>query len=667
MSIGLATTTRRPAARYQHSHNLLLLAAAIVAGLLAFSITVLMRNTIGLTGWKTLVLTAMLLVLIPTTRSFSGRVLFSLTILAGASPLIWWFYNSDIPYLNRGTFLISFAAGVFVGCCVYWFLSKRALRDLLPTFKVVDAYPLLAGLVGIVVSQYFLLARNFDSAMSLMADKWDFAPHFNMFNMLRNHGSVIAQLPLAPDGSTWSAATYPQGFHAFMATLAELVTGTRVGNSVEEVILFSNLVGVVSVLTVVLVVSSLTALPVFRNNALLALPFATLVATLWIVGPGSIPEFGAFQNFSLSVALCIAALAIVQLRDSTNHILVVASFAAALIGVAHGWVLLLVFCVPTSILMIYFILKRRSRASIQVFVVYIALGLLAIFGCLLALWQLKSLSPGDVLTTTGGIELPDWGIAVVSVISYVFILLALYRRWKSGSSDHRRHTLSTILVLAAPILATGLTITLAVFQLISAGTLTYYFYKSALAVEIVAIFCVSVGAMELWSRSINSRTRHRNLLIAQVFLAGIGATQIFGFPITSFTQSGLVPTAQGSVALERQRALLTQKPLPQIEKLAEMTRMSPDRAFVYAGYNKGFDPQLAAQWSLTLQGKWTEASQKTIPYLRPLYNGPSKVPEAVKGILENVPGILVAIDQNLVPEMKKAFPWDADRIIGLGG
>lgn len=49
--------------------------------------------------------------------------------------------------------------------------------------------------------------------------------------------------------------------------------------------------------------------------------------------------------------------------------------------------------------------------------------------------------------------------------------------------------------------------------------------------------------------------------------------------------------------------------------------------------------------------------------IRPMYKGPSKVPEAIQEILGTMPDVDVVVDRELAPELRAAFPQHASRII----
>jgi phage tail protein X len=86
---GSATRGRR---RYPSNNRLTapqrLLVA--VAATLAFLAVLVLRANHGLTGWGYLLALGVMLILVPTSRNFSQRVLFSVVGLAGAAPIMWW-------------------------------------------------------------------------------------------------------------------------------------------------------------------------------------------------------------------------------------------------------------------------------------------------------------------------------------------------------------------------------------------------------------------------------------------------------------------------------------------------------------------------------------------------------------------------------------------------
>lgn len=654
-------TQRRPATRQRPVGPATTWMAVLLACILTFVGVVALRATGGLTGWRYLVVLALIMVLTPIGRNLSQRILFSIVALAGMSPFMWWF-SADVPYLDRGTVFFALAAAGLTGSITYAAIRRLSFRRFIPQFQAVDALPAVAGLASGWVVQSFLFARSFESTLLILTRSWDFAPHFNMFNMIRNHGSVIALLPSAPDGSAWSAASYPQGFHALLASLAEVVAGSKAGDVAQESVLFLKLVGVVTILGTFLVVAALTSMPVFRRHFLVTLPFIAVVATAWIVGPGAIPVFDAFPNFGLGVALCVACIAIVQLRRVVHPVIATAALVLTVTAVAHGWVLLLILCLPSVVVYGFYLVRHRREAGGRSLPVHAAIAAVAVAGVLGAVWQLRKLSAGEVLTTAGGTAMADTGVAVLCIVANAFVALAFYSRRKVGHADARRGTLTSLHVLATPLFAAALLVGLAIFQLMEASKVTYYFHKSFLAVELMAIVCTVVGAAELWA-PLMARQSGRKSFIAASLLTSLGATHFFGLPFAGLSEQGLKPTAQGAVGVLQQSKALSDTTPRLISKLTGMAALKNTRPFIYVGFDDAFDPQLTAQWSLTLQGKWTESNHLAIPMVKPLYRGPSHVPEAIDAILTAKPDIDVVVDPELVPELRAWRPQFASRII----
>lgn len=621
---------------------------------------VAIRAAGGLTGWRFLVVLALMMLLTPIAKTFSQRVLLAVVFLAGTAPFMWWF-TADVPYLDRGTVVFALTTAALIGSLTHTTVLGLPFRRFLPQFTAVDVLPLIAAATSAWVAQNFLLSKSFEATILLLTRSWDFAPHFNMFNMIRHHGSVIALLPSAPDGSQWSASSYPQGYHSLLASLAEIVAG-EAGNVESESVLFFRLVGVVTILGTLVVVAGLTSLPIFRHRFLVTLPFVTIAATAWILGPGAVPVFEAFPNFGLGVALCVACIVIVQLRRVVHPIVSTAGLVLAVAAVAHGWLLLLVLCIPSVVVYALFLLWHRRELGKGTLLSQCALAGLGIAGILGALWQLRRLSAGEVLTTAGGTAMADTGVAVLCIVANAFVALAFYSRRKVGPADDRRGTLTSLHVLATPLFAALLLVALAIFQLTQSAVVTYYFHKSFLAVELLAIVCTVIGAAELWSPLLGSRSQRKSFVAASL-LTSLGATHFFGLPFTGLSERGLKPTAPGAVGLSSQAKALA-GPEPRLtEKLVRMAGLNTQRPFIYVGFDDGFDPQLAAQWSLTLQGAWTEANHSAIPMVKPLYSGPSHVPEAIDSILRSVPDLDVVVDPDLVPELRAWRPQYASRIL----
>lgn len=631
---------------------------ALLCSAAGFGTVVAVRAAGGLVGWGSLVVLAGMIMLTPVARSFSLRILLGIIGLAGISPFLWW-VKADLLFTDRGTILLALAAGVLCGSAGAVAARGSSLRRLLPEFRSMDVLPLLAGAASTWIVHNYLFSRSLESTLFLLTRSWDFVPHFNMFSMIRNHGSVIAVLPPAFDGSAWTASSYPQGYHALLASLAEISMGSEAMDSTGEATLFLKLVGVGSILGTVLVVSALTALPVFRRRLAVTVPLAALACTAWVVGPGAIPVFNAFPNFGLAVALCIAVIALVHLRTLLHPLVSSAALVLAVVGVAHGWILLLVLCLPAVIVYAAYLLSHRRDwrwPELTAQVLIIAIGFA---GVLAAAWQLRKLSAGEVLNTDGGMSEADPGHTLIFVMANVVVVWALAASRGTRSRTMQRAEHSGWL-LATPLYAAVLLIALAVFQLASADEITYYFHKSMLAVELVAVACAVIGAAELLLPRIRAVSDRRMVTAASV-VATLCATHFFGAPYTALDEKGLKASAFGSEVVFNQGESLSGRLPKAIEKLEAMA-VPGRQPFIYVGHDVGTDPLLMAQWSLTLQGIWSEGVQPAISMLKPLYKGPHRVPDAIKPILESAMDLDVVVDPELVAPLQEWLPEHAHRI-----
>ena len=631
---------------------------ALVGGVAGFTAVVAVRAAGGFVGWSYLLLLALMIVFTPTARSLSLRILLGIIGLAGISPFLWW-VRGDLMPTDRGTIVLALAAAGLCASAGFTAAGRGPLKRLLPEVRLVDALPLVAGTASGWAAHNYLFSRSLDSTLFLLTRSWDFAPHFNMFNMIRIHGSVIAVLPVAGDGTAWTAASYPQGYHALLASLAEISVGPAAMDVAGEATLFLRLVGISAVLGSVAVIAALTSLPVFRRRLTVTVPLAALAGTAWIVGPGAIPVFNAFPNFGLAVALCIAVVVLVHLRPLLHPLVSTGALVLAVVGVAHGWILLLILCIPAVLVFAVHLLSRRAgwgRAELAGQMAIIATGLAGVSA---ALWQLRKMSAGEVLNTTGGMHQTDPGETLIFIVANAVVVWALIVARRAGRPRGGRRITSSDRLLATPLYASVLLVVLGCFQLATAGEITYYFHKSLLAVELVAIFCTVMGAAELILPRLRQRTSRRTVTAASV-LAALCATQVFGLPFTGLDGKGLQATAFGSEVSSNQDKALSE-PLPEtVEKLQAMA--VPGRSpFIYVGHDADMDPVLMAQWSLTLQGIWTEGAQAAIPLLKPLYKGPSRVPDAIEPILDSL-HLDVALDPRLVAEMRQWRPEHAGRI-----
>ena len=275
---------------------------------------ILLRAAGLLDGFWIIPLFLVLLLAIPVAKTLSRRILLIFPVLLGAVPLLWW-----VPwpewFMDRGTLILALAAGALAGTASFYAASGRRITALVPQIRLIDVIPLAAGAAAAVVQWNLLNVRRAEDALLLLVQRWDNASHFDMFHMIRTEGQVIPLLPAGPDGSTWSFADYPQGFHSLLATLAELVHGTGSRPVGDELVSFAILTPVVIILSAVLVAAGLCALPVIRRHTVAGIAIVALVSAGWTLGPGSASYMNAFPNFYLAAALAASAVLLALSMD----------------------------------------------------------------------------------------------------------------------------------------------------------------------------------------------------------------------------------------------------------------------------------------------------------------------------------------------------------------
>lgn len=207
--------------RYENIH-IIAIFAAIASGAIT-GIVIAQTPTQGAPGWLLLCTLGLIGLAIPSSRDFSRRVVNVTVAMSGITPLLWWI-RFPAPQL-RSAILWAIVVGIFVGCIAEWIRSRRPWREFFPGWNVVDSYPVLTGIFALGSFWNFFVPKSAIGTLSMLATAWDFAPHFNIYAILRRYSIVIPLAPLPPDGSGWTAVTYPQGVHALMATLAEVVGG----------------------------------------------------------------------------------------------------------------------------------------------------------------------------------------------------------------------------------------------------------------------------------------------------------------------------------------------------------------------------------------------------------------------------------------------------------
>lgn len=620
------------------------LTGAVILAALSFSLVVLLRSSSHLYGTWVLGAVGLLFVLLPVSKTFSGRIIWALTVVFGFVPLLWWI-PLDWPSNLRSTLLLASVVALAVFCCIWQAATPGGLRRLLPRFALIDCVPLLAAAGGLFITMPGLMVRRVEDAMALMLMSWDNASHFDIFQMQRTHGTVLPLAGLAPDGSRWSFTDYPQGFHSVLVVLSEVARPTGAVSWETALVTYVNFNAIMNILIAVLVVAAVCALPGLRKNPKVGVPTAIFVGSGWIFGPGALATMHGYSNFLFTTAMVVAAVVLCQSMTRVLDPLPLAAVGACVSAVMQNWVPLGVFLLP-GILAVLFVTpkgrwnSRRWEWASASFVIALVLA-----ATVTAASQLLTVKAEGILFATGGLPPLDFGllIALLCILAGMTLFLSHWKPHTLPSTVRSNWSIATVW------LGLLVVVGMAVAQLAKTGTLSYYMQKFSIALTLITIFGLAVAVNELLIRrravhGLVGLSRSRRLAAASVVVS-VGLTQFFGliFPLQDV---GLPATSESGMQLEQQ-ALSLKNGSVAGERILQAVRRSADISgpVMYLTTNPNdVDVILAQQWFDGLRGNYSEHNWNLSLNMFPLSGGPDHLPEVVQAIREADPRAQFIVD-----------------------
>lgn len=632
--------------------------SAAVAGVI-FTVVLAGRFFWGSGGFAALAASGVLLLAIPTARSFSRRVLIALTIFFGVAPVLWWL-PFPLSSLGRVSLLLAVTAAGLGAWVAYGRAPHLRLRLLLPQVRLIDSLPLIAAALSAGTLINFLRPRTAAEAMTLLAMNWDNASHFDMYFMLRTHGQIIGALGNAPDGSAWHFYNYPQGFHSSVAFLAELVKGPAAADMGAELVSYAILSAVASTMAVTLVAAALCSIPLFRRRFGISAPIVIFVAAGWIYGPGAAATMHGFQNFYVAVALVAAFVVLMLLQVRIFQPLTLFAAVAAAIGVAHNWVLLGTLLVGACAIILLPWNRLRWARTRRNFLLAMGTAAFAVLALLPAFVQLSSISAEDVLYAVGGVPAPDYGRASVVVMAAIGVNLLVIARSRTRNVRLVVHQTDR---MAAGMWAVAAGLIVFVFmaaaQISKSGAISYYSIKYVLALELIALIVLALGLVGLLDALLARSPSPSRLSTTSSLLLTVAATQVFGLTVDTRVV-GFTPSSTSALEFEKQQTTLS-APVPGhvVALLSAVESNGGSPAAYLTTYGKDFDAMLAFQWYDALTGTYTEKSVKFMPELVPLWSGVEGLQPVVSALRKADPKVHIIVDSKdeaLLRQILRAEP-----------
>ncbi len=643
---------------------------AAAAGLLVLAGFMWLGQHGLLDGWGLLAFTALLVIAVPTSRGLSWRIVIAGAFFFGAVPLLWWVQRPD-ALLSWGHVLVGALLAGLVVRVVASVNRRAALMALLPSASRADFFIPIAAIMASAALAPYLFVFTGEQALGVLLTSWDNSSHFDMYYMLRNHGTVIPVASPPDAGHVWSFIEYPQGFHGAVATMAELVVGRNPGTLAQELVAYSRLSSLVAVASAVVVTAGITSLPWIRRRPLVSAPFIVLVITAWSFGTASHATFSAFQNFLLGVALLGCLMFIAAFADSLSRPVVFAAAAASVVGIANTWSLLLLLALPAVILAIFPFIRSRWQTTRTSWLANLGATLVALVGLFLVAQQISRIGTGDVVAALGKIQSSTHGVEIatllVAVASSMLLVHGSFQQFVSGRGE--RHAAARMILV--PALGLFVVVILGFYQVSTMGKVTYYSLKLALAVELLlpVVACITVTALvDRWLTT--HKYVHPRGLAVMSMLTALAATQVFGLTVPDTRPLGMEPMApyQQGMSVIASRTSTNGAAAAELFRAAEAyTADRGDTVFITS--SDQIDPLLAGTWFLSMTGTYKDDTNSFLGQLRPLYAGYSaNLVVAVENVLDTDPKVTVVLDENLhsflqsgglpAPMLKRVFSHD---------
>ncbi|WP_426225426.1 hypothetical protein [Pseudarthrobacter sp. DSP2-3-2b1] len=593
--------------------------------------------------------TALLGLAVPTSKHLAGRIIMGCALYFGAVPMLWWVPRTEGLFSWGHLLFAALLSGLTVRV-VTSSRRKAVLSSFLPVVNKADYLILVAGILSIVALAPYFLVFTGPQALGVLLSSWDNSSHFDMYFMLREHGTVIPMAALPGGGKVWSFMEYPQGFHAAVATMADLVVGPEKGTLAKELVTYSRLSSLVAVASTMLVAACLTSIPWIRRRPLVSAPFVVFVITAWTFGTAAHATFFAFQNFLLGVALLASFMLIAAFAESLATPVIFAAAAASVVGIANTWSLLLLLAVPALVLAVHPWITSRWQASKRCWVVNLGSVVGAVVGMVLIAQQISRIGTETVVTAGGRIQSSTHGVEIatllVAVASSMLLVHGSPRQFFNGLGD--RHAAARLVLV--PAVGLVAVIAMGAYQIVSMGSVNYYSLKLALAVELLLplVACITVTALADRWLTTHKYVNPRELAIMSV-LTALASTQVFGLTVPDTRPLGMDPLApyQKGMATITSKTLTNGPAATELFQAASAYTSDQGDAVFVTSFDQ-IDPLLAATWYLSLTGTHKDNTNRVLGELRPLYSGyTGNLGRAAENILDADPHVSIVLDRKL--------------------
>ncbi len=616
-------------------------------------------------GPFSMVLLAALLVLVPVAATLARRVAVNAAILAGWLPLLWW-VRWPVA-VNHAALVLALATGVLAGVVLSAGSPRAALRRLVPLTAPVDLLLPIGGVLAAATMTNWLFAGSPRGALLALLPGADNYPHFNMFAAIRTYGATLDVLGTAGDGSRWGFYGYPQGFHALAASISELMH-PGLGSGPSMLVAYTEAVGVIVVLAVVMTTAAIVSLPGLRGRPGVAVPVLVVTWAAYLWEPGQKALVDGFANFWLGAAAAGVALLLALSVPRFLHAPDLLAVGGLLVVCAHTWTPLLLFAAPAALVVLVRDAEaRRHRPARRTVAVAAAVALATALAVLAAVVLLLRTVPiGYVVTTqTGGLH------ATSPLPTFTLLLVALYSCLRYGRlpvvgdgavrgfvEPGRMRALalaplSGLLVLGAFLVA----------QLQLIGTTAYYFLKYFIGFELVMAVLAPAACGLLVVALVPPVGRRAGVAVS--LAAALLATQSFGWFPTE-TLPIFSRTGEGTAGLGGQ--LSPAGVADGILAASRGTRASETLTIEYfpLGGARALNPFYADAWFHAVQHSLSERVFERYGSWRVESVGLDSAARLIRPVLQREPDVRVVVDPRYVAPLRERLgaPGLAGRVVG---
>lgn len=607
-SAGRRPRSRRPRPRTTAGrlHGPRVVAASTLGGVCGAGATVALREWGSFQGLGALVVVVVALLLIPTSREFSRRVLLSGASLLGWVQVLWWW---PLPF-DRVGWAAACVVGVGVGSAVRHLLRGEAIGQIFGRVRGVDALPPAVFGVGLIATRPWLTTRSGVDALSLLITGWDNSGHFDMFRMLWSHGRTIDTLATAQGQGQWQYDNYPQGFHATLVSIADLMWPAALHDVGSALLAYTHSVSLLMAAAAAVLAAGMTSLPPLRHRPEVALPLVALLSAAVLLGEGQELLVAGFGAFLYPCILAATAMFLVLLSPRVASPTWLLALGGMVAGVAHGWLPLLAALGPAAVAYLLPTTRLNWRASRRAWVLSVAIVAAAGYAVWRAVRILVDHGAGaESLTQPGGINPPPIGTSLASLIGAAAVAgIAAVVLWRP-SIMRRRWSWRFLALSLTPVVSVAALAFVAKLQIDANGQVGYYMWKLLAGVGFMAIALVCAGlacaadALPRWRSAAAQRGA-----VAGAVLAGLGLTQMFGYFGPSLPSVGLVSHDRATTARQQfdvaaagfrpdAEALLQAVAVPIADPFAAAYLQDPATGHL--------NPINAQQWFMSLHGTWT--------------------------------------------------------------